>query len=297
MINNTQESRDDVFATAREIVKAPMEFSKIRLQPDILLMRAKMAAGDMPMETRLKSIQEMAELYYETEAEATCLMHLTMAAKDLEDATVFNELKLNLNSRFAQDAEVAAFLRERFGVSKRDMRFSGTFRTLKGETISFPVDLVGHNYMVCFWSTKTPDLQKRFALVKEYQAKSDDTFKVFSFNLDALEDAGQSVLTENSLDWTAMNQPKGINSKAFLGFGHAKSSYTLLPCNAMGYSLGKSSNRHMMHESDVDVSSILNEDHYLSLMQALSCGHFLISESDDLRLNLSVCPTTSPTFS
>ena len=280
MINNTQENRDDVFATAREIVKAPMEFSKIRLQPDILLLRAKMAAGDMTLEARLKSIKEMAELYFESDAEATCLMHLTLIAKDLEDHEVFEELKLNLSSRFAQDAEVVAFLRERFKVSKRDMRFRGTFRTLKGKTIRFPGDLIGHNYLVCFWSTKTPDIQKRFALIKEYQEKTNGHFKIFSFNLDELEDAGQSVLTANSLDWKAMHLPKGINSKAFLGYGHAKSLYTLIPCNAMGYSLGKTYNSHTKHESDVDVYAILNGTHYLSLMQALSSGHFLISESD-----------------
>jgi hypothetical protein len=280
MINNTQENRDDVFATAREIVKAPMEFSKIRLQPDILLLRAKVAAGDMTLEARLKSIKEMAELYFESDAEATCLMHLTLIAKDLEDHEVFEELKLNLSSRFAQDAEVVAFLRERFKVSKRDMRFRGTFRTLKGKTIRFPGDLIGHNYLVCFWSTKTPDIQKRFALIKEYQEKTNGHFKIFSFNLDELEDAGQSVLTANSLDWKAMHLPKGINSKAFLGYGHAKSLYTLIPCNAMGYSLGKTYNSHTKHESDVDVYAILNGAHYLSLMQALSCGHFLISESD-----------------
>lgn len=103
MINNTQENRDDVFATAREIVKAPMEFSKIRLQPDILLLRSKMAARDMTLEARLKSIKEMAELYLESDAEATCLMYLTMIAKDLKDHEVFKELKLNLSTRFSKE--------------------------------------------------------------------------------------------------------------------------------------------------------------------------------------------------
>jgi len=282
MINNTAENRDDVFATARKLVEAPMQFSALRLQSDILLLRAKIAPREVTLEEKVEAVRDVALLYLESEAEANCLMYLTFIAKDLKDPGLFKELQVNLSTRFTKDPEVAAFLRERFGMSKRDMRFRGTFRSLKGKTISFPVDLIGYNYMVCFWSTKTPDLEKRFALINEYQEKSGGTFVVFSFNIDNLEDAGQSILTENELDWRVMHLPKGINSKAFLAYGHAKSLYTLLPINAMGYSLGKSSNAHTMHESDVDIYAILNGEHYLALMQALNTGHFLISESDSL---------------
>lgn len=261
MINNKKDTREAVFATARELAQAPMTYSKLRLQADILLLRNKIASKSVSDEERVKSIKDMAELYLKSDAEAKCLMHLVLIVKDMKNHELFKELKFNLNTRFSHDPEVAAFMREYFKVSKRDLRFQGVFRTMDRKLISFPTDLIGHNTMICFWSTTTPDLKKKFEAIKNYQEKTNGNFKVFSFNIDKFKDGGQSILTENGCDWIAMDLPKGMRSKTFLAFGHKQLKYTLLSSNAAGYSIG---NLHIpgpttKHDPDAEVYSILND--------------------------------------
>jgi hypothetical protein len=279
LINNTADNREDVFATARALAEAPMTVSTLRLEADLLLMQATLAPRDVSEEQKFAALREMAERYLDSEAEATCLMHLILMGNDLQATDLVKELQLNLSSRFAKDPEVVSFLRERFGISKRDLRFAGTFRSEAGKAVSFPTDLIGHNYMICFWSSETIDLKKRFAAIKKYQQRTGGLFTVFSFNLDGLEDAGRSILQEQQVDWPPMHLPGGMNSKAFLGHGHANLRFTLLPVNAMGYSLGRATNGFRLQGADVGLYAILNDRPYLSLLQALSAGDFLISEA------------------
>ncbi len=280
LINNTAEAREEVFETARALAQAPVEFAPLRLEADLLLMQSRLAPRAVTAEQKATTLREMATRYQKSDAEATCLMHLAVMAKDLKDDKLVTELLDTLKTDFTKDPEVATFLRERFGISKRDLRFAGTFRSESGKTISFPTDLIGHNYMVCFWSGQTVDLKARFDKIKEYQERTGGNFTVFSFNLDGLEDAGKSILQEHELDWTPMHLPGGMNSKAFLGYGQRTQRYTLMPVNAMGYSLGRSASAvHLGYGVDVDLYNILNDGPYESLLQALSCGDFLISEA------------------
>ncbi|MCP4210073.1 MAG: hypothetical protein GY764_01215 [Halieaceae bacterium] len=250
-INNTAEAREAVFETARALAQAPVEFAPLRLEADLLLMQSRLAPRAVTAEQKATILREMAVRYQKSDAEATCLMHLTVMAKDLQDDKLVTELHVNLSTRFAKDPEVVAFLRERFGISTRDLRFAGTYRSESGKTISFPTDLIGHNYMVCFWSRQTVDLKARFDKIKEYQERTGGNFTVFSFNLDELEDAGKSILQEHELDWTPMHLPGGMNSKAFNGYGQRTQRYTLMPVNAMGYSLGRSASAVYLEASVV----------------------------------------------
>jgi len=292
LINNTADAREQVFETARALAQAPMEFAPLRLEADLLLMQSSLAPREVTSEQRAAALREMAARYHGSDAEATCLMHLAVMARDLKDDKLTTELLDTLKTDFAKDPEVATFLRERFGISKRDLRFAGTFRSESGKLISFPTDLIGHNYMVCFWSRQTVDLKARFDRVKTYQERTGGNFTVFSFNLDELEDAGKSILQEHELDWTPMHLPGGMNSKAFLGYGRRTQRYTLMPVNAMGYSLGQTAAAvHAGYGVDVNVYDILNDGPYESLLQALSCGDFLISEA---RLTADTTPGAVP---
>ena len=280
LINNTKDNREDVFATARELAKAPPAYSKIKLQADLLLLQLELASAKMTAEVKVKAIRELAQGYLESPAEADCLMYLITLSKDLENAELFNEFQVILTTRFANNPKVGGFLREKLGVHKRDNRFRGDFKTINGKSISFPIDPIGSNYIVFFWSQKTPALKERLAEIQDYQSKSKHSFEVYSFNLDQLEDAGQSILEEKGMGWaTSMLLPGGTRHAAFQSYANRKSLYGFMSVNAIGYSLGTSYNSHANRDPIVNVFAMLNDKHYFALMQSISAGEFLISEA------------------
>lgn len=267
------EAREAVLETARELLEAPDDDADIRLGADVLLQEIELDREESSPQDRAMAIAELADRYRGTAAEAESLMMASMIAFDMGHRALLDAFRESLSTRFGQDPDVSAFLRERFAVS-HPVRFRGTFQRAGGTSIMFPT---GQMYVLCFWSRDAPFLDDRIEEVRRLQARYPGQFKVFSFNLDERLDGGEGLLRRMKLDWTPMLLPGGEDNPTYLSVGGIQ-RFSALVVDPYGWASADAIGRpptplHKKYEAAVE------SPRHLALLRSLSIGDFLVMDA------------------
>ncbi len=303
-LDNSEKNRDSLFETCAKLIEAPDSYAKLRLQADLILSEKKLSEKKADFKERTQALEEMVKRYRNTPAEAQSLQMAILIAPKLEAFELEQQLLKTLSERFQGDHDVINYFRKLGKSGLLDVIFTGNYKRADGTSLHFPMDCMGHTTLLYFWSKDAAGITDRFAEVKALQTKYPDRFRVFSFNLDELPDAGEKFLRDKQLDWTAMHFPGGTNNPAFNTY--IKTNPGAIIINAQGHSQlvtalqfdgfmpliprtdGKQPKPAAFTSTPPTLELCLDSTRYLSQLQALFIGDFLVSG----KTNISSVPKT-----
>jgi len=289
-LENTEENRNDLFATAEELRKAPDEFAELRLDADLLLMEKAMSEKNATTAERSKVLEELLASYRGTAAESKGLMIGSMIATKLLDLEFVARIKDRLHEIFAGDHKTIQQWRTESAGDRFDAVFHGTYQTVEGASISLPLDRWGRPYLVFFWSEKTPRIDDYLREAKELQAAQPGGLEVLSFNVDGLPDAGQKKLRGLGLDWTVMQLPGGRENPTYRAYAGIDPQAFIV--NAQGRVLLESPSPALgiaavagVREEIPGARKIsefgwqIDDSRYLAQLRSLFVGDFLVADA------------------
>ncbi|NNM30207.1 MAG: hypothetical protein HKO57_11860, partial [Akkermansiaceae bacterium] len=296
-LENSEDNRDALLATCAKLAKAPDEVADLRLEADLLLSERELSSRSADVKERAEALEELIARYRGTPGEAKSLMMAAQIAPKLQAFELQKKVFDALGERFAGDPGVIEFRRQHLGLGRLDVQFAGTFTRADGVVLRFPADLMGRQSVVVFWSRMTEGYEAYFKMIKELQDQLPGQFEVFSFNLDELPDAGAGTLRALQLDWTAMRLPGGKKSQAFRTYGRNDPVGFLV--NAYGHALLEPTSLNAAEQAKLGVRGLtmgistlnrrLDDARYLSQVQSLLVGDFLVTEADG-RLDAALPP-------
>jgi hypothetical protein len=286
-LETTEQNRLALFALCERLQDAPDAYADMRLEADVLLSERDLAAGNATVATRIKVLKSMLTRYRGTSAEWKSLMIGSMIATKLFDFDLEKQIDQTMVERFAGDHKVIAFRRRQAQGTEIHVRFSGDYLTADGQSISFPIDRLGLQYVVFFWSVSTPHLDAYFQAIKDMQRKHPDAFEVYSFNVDERPDAGRQYLDKHRLDAIAMQLPGGRKHSAYLAYAQRDPDALLV--NGQGHAIVQPV-RALSRALSVDditegvwegahlptIASRLDDARYLAQLRYLFNGAFLL---------------------
>lgn len=287
-MENSSSNREALLEICARLAEAPDEHAELRLEADLLISEKALSDKEGTLEERAKALEVIIARYRGTPAEAKSLMMAAQIAPKLEALELQKRVVDALGERFGGDPAVIAFRRQQLGLRRMDALFAGTHTRADGVTLCFPADLMGQLSLMVFWSQNAPGFEQYLGVVKEQQRLYPGRFKVFSFNVDELPDAGAGTLLAKQLDWTVMRLPGGRKSQAFRtyaqndpvgvlvnAYGHALLAPTLLDAGEQA--------RLGVRGLPMGLSTLqrrLDEPRYLSQLQSLLIGDVLVTEPD-----------------
>jgi len=272
-LESSNRNRDVLFDICERLVKAPDDYADLRLEAELLLSEKDLSLKNADVKTRAEALAELLQRYRDTPGEAKSLMMASQIAPKLNAVDLEKKITRALDERFAGDLDVIQWRRGRRDYSYFPVVFTGTFTRADGVSLTFPIDGMGYTCLMYFWSQKTPDIETHLAAVKELRSRFPGQLDVFSFNLDELPDAGEEILRELGLDWTAMRLPGGRKSQTYRVF--ATRDPIGVRVNAHGHALLRSplTETTRMEQNFDDMR-------YLSQLQSLLVGDFLVASAD-----------------
>jgi hypothetical protein len=294
VLDNSEKNRDALFETCAKLVEAPDSYANIRLEADLILSEKRLSEKKADVKERAQALEAMIKRYRNTPAEAQSLKMAILIAPKLDAFELEQTLLRTLLERLQGDHDVINYFRKLGKSGLLDVIFTGNFKRLDGTLLNLPMDCMGHTTLLYFWSKGAAGITDRLAEVKAIQTQFPGRFRVFSFNLDELPDAGEKFLREKGLDWTAMHFPGGKKNPAYGVY--VKTDPGVVLVNAQGHSqLVISLQYHpltsLIPRTDVpqpeklEYSSppptlelYLDSFRYLSQLQALFIGDFLVAE-------------------
>jgi tetratricopeptide (TPR) repeat protein len=287
-LDNSVRNREALLEICAKLAEAPDEHAELRLEADLLLSEKALSAKGASLEERAKAIEAIIERYRNTPAEAKSLIMAAKIAPKLEAFELKKRVLDTLSERFAGDPGVIEFRRQQLGLGRMDVLFAGTYTRADGVVLRFPVDLMGRQSVMVFWSGKTKGYEAYLKMIKEHQDKLPGQLEVFSFNLDELPDSGAGTLRALQLDWTVMRLPGGKKSQAFRTYARIDPVGVLV--NAYGHALLMPTTLSAAQQAELGVRGValqmptlnrrLDDARYLSQMQSLLVGDVLVTESD-----------------
>lgn len=284
-IENSAPNREALLETCATLAGAPDEHAELRLEADLLLSENALSLKDAGVDERTRALEELITRYRGTPAEAKSLIIASQIAGKLNALDLQKQITNALGERFGDDSAIIDWRRQNLSISSMDVLFAGTYTRADGVALNFPIDAMGHAYVVVFWSDKTPGIEDYLKHVAELDNSFNHLFRVYSFNLDELPDAGQSTLGRLGLDWVAMRLPGGRNSQAFRTYGQGDPSCLL--CNGFGHALlmpstGADGSGDPRKRAGFElVRERVPEDRHLVQLQSLFIGDFLVMGPDD----------------
>ncbi len=289
-LENTDRNRDALFDTCSKLSRAPDEYADLRLESDFLLSEKALSLKGAGVKDRTKALAGLIKRYRNTPSEAKSLMIAAMIAPKIDAFDLKKEILNTMSTRFAGDHSVIEWRQKHLGFSRLRVRFTGAYTRADGVALSFPIDRMGHTSLIYFWSKGTPGVEKRLAEVKSLQERFPGQFKVFSFNVDELPDAGEKMLRRMGLDWTAMHLPGGRNNQTYRAY--ARKDPIVVRVNAHGHAFllstlaitlleDKGQQRGGVRDlSQTLLEQNLDDGRYLAQLQSLLVGDFLVTETD-----------------
>ena len=292
-MENTAPNREALLETCTKLAKAPDEYAQLRLEADLLLSENALSLKDADINERARALQELITRYRGTPAEAKSLIIASQIAGKLNALDLQKQITKALGERFGDDPAIIEWRRQNLSLSNMDVFFAGTYTRADGVALNFPIDAMGHAYVVVFWSTKSPGVEDYLKHIGELRKSFRHVFRVYSFNLDELPDAGQSTLSKLDLDWVAMRLPGGRKGQAYLTYGQGDPSCLL--CNGFGHallmpSIAANGVQSAISSKDVDPRkrasfelspNRIPEDRHLAQLQSLFIGDFLVMGPDN----------------
>ncbi len=273
-LENSDRNRDALFETCGKLAKAPDAYANVRLEADLLLTEKALTGKNADLKQRAQALAELIKRYRNTPAEAKSLMIASLMATKLEAADLLEDIRRVMSERFAGDLKLIEFQRARLGASILGAPFRGTYMRADGTPLCFPADRMGHTSLLYFWSKDTADLEQRVAAWKALQGEYPGLFKVFSFNLDDLPDAGQKILRTMGVDWTAMRLPGGRRSQTYRTY--ARRDPVCVHVSPTGYAALLPADMHRTDYPRRVRSYSRKNPRYLSQLQSLFVGEFLV---------------------
>ena len=273
-LDDSRRNREALFEVSRRLSQAPDNYADLRLEADMLLMEGEMSGKNADVVERARGLAALVARYRGTPGEAKSLMMASLIAPKLDAFDLEKDIIRALDERFAGDHEVVVWRRKQHGYSHFRVLFTGGYKRADGTLLQFPSEGIGQTCLLSFWSEKNPGLIDHFGKIQDLQERFPGQTKVFSFNLDGLPDAGQSVLESNGLDWVPLQLPGGRDNPAYQVYG-AGDPYAVR-VNAHGHAFIPSTLvdqevEGMPMEGDFDGLR------YLAQIQSLVSGDFLAS--------------------
>ena len=270
-MENTAPNREALLETCTKLAKAPDEQAQFRLEADLLLSENALSLKDADINERARALQELVTRYRGTPAEAKSLIIASQIAGKLNALDLQKQITNAMGERFGGDPAMIEWRRQNLSVGSMDVFFAGTYTRADGVALNFPIDAMGHAYVVVFWSAKFPRFEDHLKNIGGHRKSFRHDFRVYSFNLDELPDAGQSTLSKLDLDWVALRLPGGRKGQAYLTYGQGDPS--CLSCNGFGHGL-------LRGGTELSPERI-PEDRHLAQLQSLFIGDFLVMGSDN----------------
>jgi hypothetical protein len=284
-MENTAPNREALLETCTKLAKAPDEHAQFRLEADLLLSENALSLKDADINERARALQELVTRYRGTPAEAKSLIIASQIAGKLDASDLQKQITNALGERFAGDPAIIEWRRQNLSLSEWGVLFTGTYTRADGVALNFPIDAMGHPYVVVFWSAKSPGVEDYLKHIGELRKSFRHDFRVYSFNLDELPDAGQSTLSKLDLDWVALRLPGGRKGQAYRTYGQGDPSCLL--CNGFGHTLLMSFTEadrfgDPRRRADFEFTSLrIPEDRHLAQLQSLFIGDFLVMGPDN----------------
>lgn len=288
-LENTDRNREALFETCANLAEAPDEHADLRLEADMLLSERDLSAKNADVKVRAEELTRLIARYRDTPGEAKCLMMAALIAPKLEAFDLEKEIDRVLGARFAGDLDVIEWRRKHRDFSHLPVQFAGKFARTDGTELSFPIDRLGHTCVMYFWSKDTPGIEKGFDELKELQSRFPGRFEVYSFNLDELPDAGESILRDRALDWTALHLPGGKQSQVFRAY--AVQEPLTIRVNAHGHAFISASQTRIVAE-EAPMEQNFDDPRYHAQLQSLLVGEFLVPAEKRADTADSVPPET-----
>ncbi len=281
LVDNSERNREALYEACEQLVQAPDDYALIRLDADLLLSDRDLTLNEADFQGRALALSALLKRYRDTPAEAQSLMIASQLAPKLNSAQLEDEILDAMRERFADDPVIIAFRLKTLSTGRIDVSFAGTYERADGVPLVFPADRFGHTSFYVFWSQRTSGYEK---YLKEVQAQADQRpglFKIFSFNVDELPDAGEKILAGLDLDWTAMRLPGGKNSQTFKTYG--QSGPVAILVNAYGHALLRSElakygrgHGQVANTAFAIDDKIIGHERFLAQLQSLFIGDFLV---------------------
>jgi hypothetical protein len=267
----TEENRQAFFATCSSLAQAPDDYAEARLEADLLLSAKALAEARATVAERVKALEAIIEKYENTSAEQRCLsLALKLASQhrafDLE-VTIQKRLS---KDRFAGDHAIIASK----PLANLNTVFTGTYESADKVPVKFPSDRAGHNALVLFWSTdskKSAGHETFLASIKEQQDQFPGQFDVYSFNLDEMPDAGNSILSQSGVKGTALHLPGGRRHPAYKAYARRDPAAILV--DGQGHSA-------LNMPQVPDLSLWLDDARYVAQLRSLYIGDFLLGSGE-----------------
>lgn len=214
-LENSARNREALLQTCGKLAQAPDEHAELRLEADLLLSERDLSLKGADLKERAEALTSIVDRYRGTSAEARSLMMAAQIAPKLEADELEQAILQRMDMRFAGNSEVISFRRKYLGFSNQSAQFAGTYTRADGVALRFPIDWMGRQGVMVFWSRQTPGFEAYLKLIKEHEDKLPGRFEVLSFNVDELPDSGASTLKVLGLNWTIMRLPGGKKSQAY----------------------------------------------------------------------------------
>ena len=289
-LENSDRNRDAFYDTCGKLVKAPDDYADLRLEADFLLSEKALTLKKADVKERAKALDALIKRYRDTSGEAKSLMIAAMIAPKLDAFDLKKEILKRMCEHFAGDHSMIEWRQKHLGFSRLRVRFTGTYTRADGVSLSFPIDRMGHTSLMYFWSKETQGVGKGLAEVKALQVRFPGQFKVFSFNVDELPDAGEKMLRTRGLDWTAMRLPGGRKNQTYRAY--ARKDPIVVRVNAHGHAFLLSTLSITLLEDNgqqrggvrdlarTPLEQNLDDVRYLAQLQSLFIGDFLVIDTD-----------------
>ncbi len=207
----------------------------IRIQADLVVTHAKLSALDEDnVREERKLNREFVERYRgieNREVEAKALMCGMLMAFDADDGRALSGYRKVLSKSFSDVPGVAGFMRDRFGRYLNVGRlFRGRFRTLDGEILVAPLDLMGRKNFLYFWDHKVYSMEHKLSDIKKlYQSPNSTDVTLIGINLNEDVEGAKRFCRLHGLNGMQVVAPGGRKNDAYSRFGTSdQPSYCLV---------------------------------------------------------------------
>ena len=266
----TEENRSAIFETCRKLMDAPDEYAKCRFEAEMLLSERDLAEKNATVAQRVEVLEKLLVRYRCTPAEPRSLTIASLIAARLQAFDLLEKIRDKMSERCAGDHDVIVHRRRQDPSERVNAVFSGTYKTARGGSVTFPHDRLGHHCLMVFWSRETAGYEDFLGRVKQQQERFPGRFEVYSFNVDELPDAGQSILRKVGLAATAMHLPGGRSNSAYRAY--AGTDPVALLVNGQG--------RVYLEQgrTEPEIGMWLDDERYLAQLGYLFTGDFLVAD-------------------
>lgn len=273
-IDGSSQNRRKLFEISATLISAPDRYAEARLEADLMLVEKRLSETNATLQQRAAALEQLIARYRNTTAEARSLLLGALIARKLDAPQLEDAIQYALDENFSDDAEVIEFRRKHLRISRLDVTFAGTFQRADGVTLRFPADTAGHLCLMVFWSKDKPATDAYLEQVAQAVKSRPEPIDVFSFNLDDLPDAGQSILQARGLNWTVMHLPGGPHHQAYRTY--ANGDPVALLVNEYGMAVIRPEIVH--GRSFAFDEARISEARYTAQLQSVFIGDFLLAD-------------------